>query len=241
MLKIYVCEDNLPERQRIIDIITKVICIEEYDMELALASDDPHKLLEFLRQTPSTAVYFIDIVLHYDMDVIAHSSEIRKLDPRGFIVFMTNHINAWKLTFQYKLEVMDFIMKNDVQKLAESIADCLKKANELYTAQTNTAHKLFRFKVGSQLVTLPMDTVLYFETSPSSHRIIAHTMTQTTEFYSSIKSLTEQADCHFLQSHRRCLVNTQHITSVDFARLEIHMTNGDTCPVSSRHLKYFKQ
>ncbi len=61
MLKIYVCEDNLPERQRIIDIITKVICIEEYDMELALASDDPHKLLEFLRQTPSTAVYFLDI------------------------------------------------------------------------------------------------------------------------------------------------------------------------------------
>ncbi len=241
MLKIYVCEDNLPERQRIIEIIKKIICIEEYDMELTFASDDPRKLLEFLRQAPAAAIYFLDIMFHSDMDVVELSSEIRKLDPRGFIIFITNHANAWKLTFQYKLEVMDYIMKNDVQKLTESIASCLKKANELYTAQTNTAHKLFRFKVGSQLVTLPMDTVLYFETSSSSHRIIAHTMTEATEFYSSIKSLAKQADCHFLQSHRRCLVNTQYITSVDFARLEIHMKNGDTCPVSSRHLKSFRQ
>ncbi len=241
MLKIYVCEDNLQEQKKIIDIIQKIILIEEYDMAFALATNNPHKLLSALGKNPSSAIYFLDVRLSSDMNGIELASEIRGVDPRGFIIFITAHEEACRLTFRYKVEAMDYIVKNDMLNLRLSIADCLKKANELYTSLANTAHKLFRFKVGSQLITLPMDAVLYFETSPAAHRVIAHTVDGTAEFYGSIKDLAAQADERFLLSHRKCLVNTDQISSVDSAVPEIRLRNGEVCPVSARQLKQFKK
>lgn len=240
MLKIYVCEENPKERKAISDIITKTICMEEYDMALVLATGSPHQLLKKVRETPSAAVYFLDAELNSDINGIELALRIRLLDPRGFIIFIASHKDLFPLMFQYKLEVMDCIDKNEFRRLPERVFDCLKRANELYTALTNTVHKLFRFKVGSQLITLPMDSTLYFETSPSSHRIIAHTLNQTTEFYGSIRKLTLQADERFLLSHRSCLVNRDFILSVDFVRLQICLANGEICPVSVRQLKLFK-
>jgi len=240
MLKIYVCEDNLPEQKQIVNIIRKTICIEEYDMAFALATNNPHKLLSALRQNPSSAIYFLDVRLNSDMNGIELAAEIRRFDPRGFIIFITAHEDACYLTFQYKVEAMDYIAKNDFRNLGISIADCLKKANELYTSLANTTHRLFRFKVGSQLITVPMDEVLYFEASSAAHRIIAHTKNGMTEFYGSIRDLTKQADDRFLLSHRGCLVNTEYISFIDSAVSEIHLRNGAICPVSARQLKYFK-
>lgn len=240
MLKIYVCEDNLPEQMQIVSIIRKIICIEEYDMAFALATNNPHKLLSAIGRSPAAAIYFLDVRLNSDMNGIELAAEIRRFDPRGFIIFITAHEEACYLTFQYKVEAMDYIAKNDMRHLRISIADCLKKANELYTAITNTAHQLFRFKVGSQLITLPMEEILYFESSPAAHRIIAHTTNGTMEFYGSIRDLAGQADKRFLLSHRSCLVNTEYISSVDSAVPEIHLRNGAVCPVSARQLKYFK-
>ncbi len=241
MLKVYVCEDNLLEQKRIVDIIAKAICIEEYDMALSLATDNPHKLLTSLEQLPSPGIYFLDVDLKSDINGIELATQIRRLDPRGFIIFITTHEEMCPLTFQYKVEAMDYIAKNDFPHLAERIMECLKKADELYTAQTNTVHKLFRFKVGSQIVTLPMDNVIYFEASQASHRVIAHTVNGTAEFYGTIWELVEQADERFLLSHRRCLVNTKHISSVDFAALRIHFQNGEACPASARLVKQFKE
>lgn len=240
MLKVYVCEDNLLEQRRIADIITKAICIEEHDMALSLATDNPHKLLASLKKLPSPGIYFLDVDLKSDINGIELAAQIRRLDPRGFIIFITTHEEMCPLTFQYKVEAMDYIAKNDFSHLAERIKECLKKADELYTAETNTVHKLFRFKIGSQIVTLPMNSVVYFEASQAPHRVIAHTLNGTAEFYGTIRELMEQADEHFLLSHRRSLVNTEHIASVDFAALQIHFQNGETCPASARLIKQFK-
>lgn len=240
MLRIYVCEDNAVQRQKIVTIITKTICIEDYDMELALSTGSPAKLLECLRQTPMPGIYFLDIDLKSDINGIELASAIREFDPRGFIIFITTMDHFLPDTFKYKVEAMDFISKNTSKDLSGRIISCLKRANDLYTAPANTVHKVFRFKIGSQIMTLPMDEVTFFEPSPTSHRIIAHTLNGAMEFYGTLKNLSAQADDRFLLSHRKCLVNREHVSSVDFSTLTIHFHNGDTCQASARLIKQFK-
>lgn len=241
MLKIFICEDNPSTRQKIADIIRKRICIEEYDMELSLITSNPYQLLATIKESPSTGIYFLDVVLKSDINGIELAAKIRQIDPRGFIIFITMYENMWPLTFQYKVEAMDYIAKNDSKYIASHIAECLKRANELFTSNKNCSHKLFRIKIGSQIVTLPMDSVFYFEPSSSSHRVIAHTMNGTTEFYGTIKELTEQADERFLLSHRKYLVNKSLIASIDFTISKIQFQNGETCPVSARLAKQFRK
>lgn len=241
MLKIFICEDNPSARQKIADIIQKRICIEEYDMELSFSTSNPYCLLSAIKESSDTGIYFLDIVLNSDINGIELASKIRQIDPRGFIIFITMYENMWPLTFQYKVEAMDYIAKNNPKYIANHIADCLKRANELFTSNKNCSHKLFRIKIGSQIVTLPMDNVLYFEPSSSSHRVIAHTTNGTTEFYGTIKELIGQADERFLLSHRKYLVNKNHISSIDFTVLKIYFQNGETCPVSVRLAKQFRK
>lgn len=42
------------------------------------------------------------------------AQEIRKFDPRGFIIFITTHAELSYMTFTYKVEALDYIIKDDI-------------------------------------------------------------------------------------------------------------------------------
>ena len=63
MLNIFVCEDNDVQRRNIVEIIQNTVLIEELDMQLVLDAGDPYVLLEKVRTSQSTGVYFLDIDL----------------------------------------------------------------------------------------------------------------------------------------------------------------------------------
>ena len=44
-MKIFICEDDVKQRENMVSIINNYIMIEEKPMEIALATDDPMKLL----------------------------------------------------------------------------------------------------------------------------------------------------------------------------------------------------
>ena len=111
MMDVYVCEDLEEQREAIADYIRNVIMMQGYDMNFRLATDDPAKLMESLKLSKHTGIYFLDIDLHTDQNGLAVAKEIRDYDQRGFIVFLTAHSEMSFLTFQYKVEALDFILK----------------------------------------------------------------------------------------------------------------------------------
>ena len=110
MLKIFVCEDNIEQKEKLKNIIENIILIENYDMNLELATGDPHKILNYLKSTETSGIYFLDVDLHCDINGIQLAEQIRKYDPRGFIIFITTHAEMSYLTFIYKVEAMDYII-----------------------------------------------------------------------------------------------------------------------------------
>ena len=87
MLDIFVCEDNAVQRQTIVQTIQNAVLIEELDMRIVLDTEDPHVLLEELKSSQNTGIYFLDIDLGRNMNGMKLARQIRLFDPRGFIIF----------------------------------------------------------------------------------------------------------------------------------------------------------
>ncbi len=142
MLNIFVCEDDTIQRQTIVQIIQNTVLIEELDMQLVLDTKDPYVLLEKVRASHNTGIYFLDIDLGSNMNGLKLAQQIRLSDPRGFIIFITAHSELSFMTFQYRVEAMDFILKDNPAETKVKIRECLLNAIERYTLQTNKVHKV---------------------------------------------------------------------------------------------------
>lgn len=237
MLGVYICEDNPEEQKKISDFIKKHIVMQNLDMELVLATENPYCLLSEIRDTSIVGIYFLDVDLKSQINGIELAAEIRKLDPRGFIIFITTHDELCPLTFKHKVEAMDYISKDDFTSLNRRIIDCLENALNLYHSSTNKIHKIFCIKIGMQTFSIPMDDVYFFESAGKPHKVIAHLNSGIQEFYESMEKLARQADSRFFRCHRSYLVNIDHIVAVDRSNLLLKLDNGKSCPISARKLR----
>ena len=240
MLKIYICEDMEAERDRIQQVIENIVLMEDLDMELCCVSQDPHRILDKVKKTEEVGIYFLDITLGTDMTGLTLAQEIRKYDPRGFIIFVTTHSEMSYLTFIYKLEALDFILKDDPEELDRRVYDCILKANQRFASVNNKVHANFSVKVNEKVFTVDYDEILFFETSPNVHKIILHCKNRQMEFLGKIKEIEKEVDGRFYRCHRSYLVNKDNIREIDFQNRVIYMFNGDECLLSSRMMKGLK-
>ena len=240
MLKIYICEDIEVQREKMQQVIENIVLMEELDMELSCVSEDPHIILEKVKETGEVGIYFLDIALGADMTGFALAQEIRKYDPRGFIVFVTTHSEMSYMTFIYKLEALDFILKDDTEELEKRVYDCILKANQRFASVNNKVHANFSVKVNEKVFTVDYDEILFFETSSNVHKIILHCKNRQMEFLGKIKEIEKEVDERFYRCHRSFLVNRDNIKEIDFQNRVIYMVNGDECLISSRMMKGLK-
>ena len=112
MIHIYLCEDDKRQLARWISIIEKYLLMNSTESLLYCTSSTPEDLLKVRSHSNITGLYFLDIDLRAEKNGIELAEEIRKYDPRGYIVFVTTHSEMAYLTFQYKVEAMDFIIKD---------------------------------------------------------------------------------------------------------------------------------
>lgn len=237
MLNIFVCEDNDVQRQAIVQIIQNTVLIEELDMQLVLDTENPYELLDEIRNSQNTGVYFLDIDLNSDMNGMKLAQQIRLFDPRGFIIFITAHSELSFMTFQYRVEAMDFVLKDNPGEMKVKIRECLLNAMERYTLQTNKTHKVYTIDVGGRKISVDYDDIFFFETSGNIHKIILHAKERQIEFFGTMKELTGALDGNFVRCHRSFLVNKNNIKEVDAKNRIIYFTNGETCLMSTRMMK----
>ena len=239
MLNIFVCEDNPPQRRAIVEIIQNIVLIEELDMRLVLDAGDPYALLEEVRANRNTGIYFLDIDLNSDINGLKLAQQIRLSDPRGFIIFITAHSELSYMTFQYRVEAMDFVLKDNPAEMKVKIHECLLNAMERYTLQTNRTHKVYTLEAGGRKISVDYDDILFFETSSNIHKVILHAKDRQIEFSGTIKELAGTLDDNFVRCHRSFLVNKKNIREVDAKNRMISFNNGETCLMSTRMMKGF--
>jgi len=237
MLDIFVCEDNAVQRQAIVQTIQNIVLIEELDMQLVLDTQDPYVLLEKIKTEQNTGIYFLDIDLGSNINGMKLAQQIRLFDPRGFIIFITAHSELSYMTFQYRVEAMDFVLKDNPAEAEIKIRECLFYAMERYTLQINRTHKVYTIETGGRKISIDYDDILFFETSVNIHKVILHAKDRQIEFSGTIKELINALDDDFIRCHRSFLVNKKNIKETDTKNRIIYFANGETCLISTRMMK----
>ena len=194
-------------------------------------------LLEKLESSRNTGIYFLYIDLNSSMNGMKLAQQIRLFDPRGFIIFITAHSELSYMTFQYRVEAMDFVLKDNPAEAELKIKECLLNAMERYTLQTNRTHRVYTIETNGRKISIDYEDILFFETSGNIHKVILHAKDRQIEFPSTIKELTNELGCDFVRCHRSFLVNQKNIKEIDTKNRIVHFSNGETCLMSTRMMK----
>lgn len=239
MLKIFICEDNKDQRQKFESIIENFILIENYDMALQLSTENPFEIIDYLKSNNTSGLYFLDIDLHSDINGIQLAEKIREYDPRGFIVFITTHAEMSYLTFLYKVEAMDYIIKDNYNNIQQRISECIKNAHTKYRSKTSDLNKIFSIKADDKIINIELNEIMFFETSPTIHKVILHCKNRQVEFYGKMKEIEAKLPAKFCRCHTSFLINKDNVSEIDKKNRIAYMLNGEECLISTRGMKNF--
>ena len=237
MIKIFICEDNKNQQEKFKDIISNIIIIENYDMEIELVTENPYEVLEHIKENTTSGLYFLDVDLHSKINGIQLAEKIRKYDPRGFIVFVTTHAEMSYLTFMYKVEAMDYIIKDNYKNITYRIKSCIENALDKYKIKSTDLQKVFSVKLEDIIINVDFNDIIFFETSLTIHKIILNCTNRKVEFYSNMKDVERMLDERFCRCHTSFIVNKDKIKEIDKKNRIVHMITGDECLVSTRGIK----
>ncbi|MGH4123314.1 MAG: LytR/AlgR family response regulator transcription factor [Clostridium sp.] len=238
MLKVVICEDNKNQREEITQIVENAILMEDFDMELAIASQYPKEILDYMENNKDMiGIYFLDVSLHASMNGLQLAEKIRELDPNGFIIFITTHSEMSFLTFEYKVEAMDYILKDNYQNIKERVNKCIQKSNNLYYSKNNNTDKFFTVTCDDSVLNIKYRDILFLETSEQIHKVRIHAQNKQVEFYGTLKDIENTLDDRFYRCHRSFIVNRDMINRIDKKERIIYMINGEQCFASTRYMR----
>ena len=230
MLDIYVCEDNKGQLEFISTFIADYCVIRNEDARVVLATSSPDEVLAHYKESQNPALFFLDIALGVEMNGIGLASEIRKLGKKATIVFLTIHPEMVFLTYQYKVEALDFIVKGTPEDIKDRVRSCIEAtiARNIISDQAKT----LQIKIYDKVIFLNMDDIICIETTAMRNKLRLYTMERRLEFNGELKAVEALLDERFVRCHRSYIINSEKIASIDKKNNIATMVNSSVCFVS---------
>lgn len=230
-LRVFVLEDDFSQQGRIESAIGQAVKDKGISIKQLEIFGKPSQLLEAIKETGNHQVFFLDIEIRGEeqkgMEV---AREIRQRDPHAIIVFVTTHSEFMPLTYRYRVSALDFIDKAlPAADYEEAIALVLEHAQA--NVSRTVSDDAFVIKNDYAHIQVPFADILYFETSPTVHKVILTTKTGQLEFYGKVSEIAK-LDYRLYQCHRAFVVNPANVTKLDRSTQTVHFETGDTCLVS---------
>lgn len=234
MFKVYVCEDNEVQRLKMEGIIDDIKATNDFQFEKGIIAGKPEEILENIKDEKGQDLYFLDIDLGCEMNGLDLAKEIRKVQPRCYIVFVTTHSEMSFMTFSYRVEAMDFILKDNPDDLKNRVHQCVIQAISRRENDNVKPSKNISIKIGDHVKNVPLDQIKYFEAAGESRKLILHGNSSIIEFYGKLKDIEQQVDERFVRCHRAIIINKDYIERIDKDEHIIYLEDGESCPMSVR-------
>jgi len=244
MLRVFICEDDLNFLAQVKNCVENYVSMENLAMSVACATTNPQDILDYLQNNKDVSgLYFLDLNLECDINGIELAEKIRKYDPWGSIIFITSDGDSYKLTFKYKVEAMDYIVKGDFEGIRGKICECVQRANTKFTSNEAALIEKFVIKINrdgvfgsrnlskSSTVSVDSRTIMYFEISPDmKNNVTIYTNDGSLQFRGSLSLVKKQLDkigvkC-FCQCQRNTIVNLEKIDTLNKELFTVTFING---------------
>lgn len=242
MLYLYFCDDQPAFLNRVSQLAQKGLLMQDWDIRLGGTFTAPEKLLNHLPSATDTGLYFLDLELASPVSGFDVAKEIRKKDPKAFLVFLSSHDELALEAFRYRLEAMDFIKKSeDKAELFQRIYDCIQTAWQRYTALNVSDSEILTWKEGKTIRFLPCADILFIQNSSVPHHIAVFTAEAMFDRIGSLNEILTEHPAIFLRCSRSLLVNKRHVKEISLLKREVLLDNGSVFPCSIRNLPILKK
>ena len=241
MLSLFIVEDNYTQRERMEKTLKEYIDKEGLEAEFKLITGDPFECLDYLGENQGIrGLYFLDIDLNNEIDGIELGRRIKEKDPNGRLVIVTTKGTMAFFTFLFKLEVLDYIVKESAEEVLIKMKRCLEIAYKRYMKGGSAPKKELNLKVGSGIRSVSLDEVCFIEPSKREHNLLLYTLTGKIEFRGHMQKI-EAENPTLVRAHRACLVNMDNAKSFDEQQKKLEMINGEFCDVAVRKICKIKR
>ncbi|KEJ00582.1 histidine kinase [Clostridium botulinum A2B7 92] len=235
MLGVMICEDNEVHRAKLKQIAENTILREKLDLDVVISTEDPDKIISYIKENNSTGIYLLDVDLKNEINGIRLGEKIRELDPLGYIIFTTTHLEMSYLAFKYKVEAMDYVIKED-DDFKKRVNSCIIKAYNRYHKQEHE-EECISIDTDTRIINIKPSDILFIETTGTPHKIRIHEKTRQIELYANLKDIQEKLPSNFYRCHKSYIVNKDKIEEIDKKHNKIIMENEEECYVSFRYMR----
>ncbi|WP_395390581.1 MULTISPECIES: response regulator transcription factor [Levilactobacillus] len=242
VLAVYLCEDNPEQLKHYTDVVQRYIMINDYDMQVVCATASPAELLHQLTiDPPEYALFFLDIEFPAEqMSGLETAIAIRKQLGFAEIVFVTTHSEMALLTFERKVEPMDFIVKDlGREQIDQKLRENIDYGYERYTNYLSNTENLFSYTIGGRNFSLPMGDVYFVATAETPHKVTVHAASQLVEFPGFLKDIADQYP-ELYRTDKSFLVNLANVSGIDEVNRQLLFPNGDRTDVATRRFHEVK-
>lgn len=238
MIPIYICEDRPEMLQQLKQIIQNYCMIEDLNFTITLATQKPSFLLEQLKKNITQGIYFLDITFDEDeINGFELGQQIRTLDSRGFLIYVTTHGELLPETFNFYLEALGYILKDNPEQMSKQIHETLLTIQTLLKNERTETINYFTVESAKTIVHVPIGDIQYFETTKKKHTLSLITKNESIEFYGTLNDLEHRFSHQFIRVHQSFLVNKTHIHFVDKKKRIVYLEGGNFCLVARSKLK----
>ncbi|WP_373899437.1 LytR/AlgR family response regulator transcription factor [Haloimpatiens sp. FM7315] len=233
MLEVFICDDNAVFRGKLKQLLENTILREKLDLKITISTKDPEEILDYVKANNVTGIYFLDVDLKNEMNGIKLGEKIREIDSRGYIIFTTTHLEMSYLAFKYKVEAMDYVIKDD-DDFKTRVNSCIIKAFNTYYKEGHNKDYI-SINTDTRIINLRFNDILFIETTGTAHKIRIHEENRQVELYGNLKDIQKKLTPNFYRCHKCYIVNKDKIEEIDKKKNKIIMTNGEECYVSFRY------
>ena len=202
MIQIAIVEDDAAERQRIGQCLSYLEQTENLHFNITEFSTGTAFIGNY---RPDYDIVFMDIDLP-GMDGMETAKELRKMDPRVILIFVTNM--AQYAIQGYEVDAMDFILKpinkySFAMKVKRAAARTTRRADDYVTLRTERESRNVR-----------LAAIKYLEVT--GHYVVFHTTEGNFTEYTTLKEAYGRINREFfVHCSRSFLVNLQYVESVN--------------------------
>ena len=204
MIKFIIVDDQINYFNQIKKII-RTSNFHNKNIELKYFKKYSRSLQQEIDDTSERKIYILDIKLADSISGINIALKIRKDDWDSEIIFLTSHHNYFEKVYRNIYKVFDFIEKDNhmSERLTKDITDII---NQKYDV------KMFKYSNRQIDLQVYLKDILYIYRDTIERKLVIVTTHSNFLVNKNISDIIQNLDERFIQTHRSCIANKEHIT-----------------------------
>ncbi len=230
MLKVIVIENDNKMINIIKTLLRKLSISYNFDLNTTFYQKQTFELNQEIKDSENPKLYLISTEINSFLDGVSLAKTIREEDWDSEIIFYSQNKPDFFTIYQQVKKIFSFLLVNESfeTNLEKNIVEIYKKKFD---------YQFFHIQNNNLEYTIYLKNILYITRDKEERKIIIKTLNLDLKINGSLTKILEQLDSRFIQTHRCCLANKDHIIKYDYGQNYFLLDTGEVVNLLSKNYR----